>query len=71
MKWVAGFILMLLFMWMIGPMLFHAMVKKDYDTLYSGFQDAKRQAGAYVADDANKKNVMSYSEKYVRGLEDH
>lgn len=51
---------------MTGPMIYKAMKKKDFDSLYYNMQDAKRRVGAYVDED-DKPVFRTYEEKYVNG----
>ena len=66
-KWSLAIFAVFMFFWLLGPAIFSAMKKKDYDTLYYGMQDAKRAGGAYVQQE--DKPYISYAEKYARGLE--
>ena len=66
MKWAIGLIFGFVFFYYGVPFLFQAMKKHDYDALYHGIQDAKRQAGAYVKED-NQKRFKSYTKRYLQG----
>lgn len=65
--WVIGLIASFIFCYWCVPFLFSAMVQHDYDALYHGLQDGKRNAGAFVQEE--RKDFMTYSERYARGLE--
>ena len=65
MKIAIGVTIVVLGLYFTGPLLFRAMKKKDYDSLYYGIQDAKRAAGSYVK--TKEKRFSSYEEDYARG----
>ena len=65
-KWSIGIFIFFGVLWLSAPMIFGAMKKKDFDSLYYNMQDAKRRVGAYVEED-DTPNFSSYEEKYVRG----
>lgn len=67
MKWALGILAVFIFFYFLAPLMFKAMKKHDYDTLYYGMQNAKRNAGAFVQEE--EKPFVSYSEKYAHGLE--
>lgn len=64
-RWTLGIGCVFLSAYFFGPMLFHAMAKKDYDTLYDGIQNAKRAGGSYVQEE--DRPYRSYSERYANG----
>ncbi len=59
---LSGFVL---FLWFLGPAIFGAMKKKDYDTMYHSMQRAKRRTGSFVTE--VKRPYISYAEKYAHG----
>ncbi len=65
MKIAIGFSALVLFLWFLGPLLYQAMKKHDYDTLYHGMQNAKRSGGAFVQEE--QKPYKSYAEDYAYG----
>lgn len=65
MKWTAAILGVFIFFYFLAPLLFDAMVEHDYNNLYHGMQNAKRDAGAFVQQ--NDGRPMSYAEKYARG----
>ncbi|HQH26698.1 MAG TPA: hypothetical protein PLP17_04815 [Oligoflexia bacterium] len=67
MKWTIGILVVFLLVYFGAGPIYRAMKKHDYDNLYYGLQDAKRKSGAFYQKD--EKRFMSYSEKYVRGME--
>ena len=67
MKWtliIGGFLLLSFFM---APVIFRAMKRHDYNTLYNGMQAARAEGGSFHDD---PKVFHSYSDKYVYGLRD-
>ncbi len=65
MKWVAAIGGIFVFFYFLGPVIFDAMVKHDYDTMYHGMREAKRNAGAFVQEE--KKPFYSYAYEYAHG----
>lgn len=65
MKIALGFGVVVMFFWFLGPLLFDAMKKHDYDAMYHGMQDAKFNAGADVQEDTGP--FKSYSKEYAYG----
>ena len=63
MKWAFGILGVFVFFYFIAPFLFRAMAKHDYDTIYQGMRDAKRNAGAFVQEE--EKPYVSYAEDYA------
>ncbi|MCB0322651.1 MAG: hypothetical protein KDD69_03725 [Bdellovibrionales bacterium] len=65
MKWAAAILGVFVFFYFLAPLLFDAMVEHDYNTLYYGMQDAKKQAGAFVQEE--KGPYRSYAKEYAHG----
>lgn len=65
MKIAIGFSVVILFLWFLGPLLFSAMKKHDYEMLYQGMQGGKRAAGAFVQEETGSRR--SYASDYVHG----
>lgn len=65
MKIAIGFAAVVLFFWFLGPLLFSAMKKHDYDTMYHGMQNAKRSSGAFVQEPNTP--YRSYAQDYAFG----
>jgi hypothetical protein len=66
MKWTIGILVVFLVCYFGARPIYNAMKKHDYDTLYNGLQNTKRQAGAFAAE--KEKPYMTYGEKYARGI---
>ena len=68
MKIAVGIVVLFAFVYWGVPFFFRAMKKHDYETMYYGIQDAKRNAGA-TSDLTKKRKFIPYHEKYARGIE--
>ena len=64
MKIAIGILALFIFGYYLTPLLFRAMAKHDYDTMYHGMKNARIAGGLYY-----EKNdpYVSYTDKYARG----
>ncbi len=69
MKLTIGIILRILVVYLITPVLFRAMKKHNYQNLYQGLQQTKKDSGA-VYQREEEGAFLSYSDKYVLGVQD-
>lgn len=66
MKWTIGILVLFLVCYFGARPIYNAMKKHDYENLYYGLQNTKKQAGAFYQQ--REKAFMTYGEKYARGL---